>query len=136
MHGDGIPCPSSLQEPEGRPPCDWWGLNYYSRAVLDWTCAPASFPGEIMTEMFYPIHPEGLYKAIVQSSQYGIPIYITETGIADQHDQNRHTMIRLYMDQVGFREMEPSVHAVNFVTQPTNQSATHHDDHADNNSPC
>jgi hypothetical protein len=36
----------------------------------------------------------------VQSSQYGIPIYITETGIADRSDKNRATMIDKYMRAV------------------------------------
>ena len=34
------------QEPQGKPPCDWWGLNYYSRVVLDWMCMPTCYPGE------------------------------------------------------------------------------------------
>lgn len=23
-------------DPAGKPPCDWWGINYYSRVVLSW----------------------------------------------------------------------------------------------------
>jgi len=35
---------------------------------------------------YYPIYPEGLYKCIQRSSRYGIPMYVTETGIADSRD--------------------------------------------------
>eukprot|EP00882_Tetradesmus_deserticola_P028626 GHRQ01031895.1.p1 GENE.GHRQ01031895.1~~GHRQ01031895.1.p1 ORF type:complete len:171 (+),score=85.58 GHRQ01031895.1:153-665(+) len=50
-----------------------------------------------MTDMYYPIYADGLYEALMQSSQYGIPIYITETGIADRSDKNRAIMIDKYM---------------------------------------
>jgi hypothetical protein len=52
------------RDPAGKPPCDWWGINYYSRAVLSWWLQPAAMPDEIMTDMYYPIYPEGLYAAI------------------------------------------------------------------------
>uniref|UniRef100_A0A7S3VJH2 Beta-glucosidase n=1 Tax=Dunaliella tertiolecta TaxID=3047 RepID=A0A7S3VJH2_DUNTE len=74
------------KDPEGKPPCDWWGINFYSRCVLSWYLQPACFPNDVMTDMYYPIYPEGLYNCIKRSSQYGIPMYITETGIADCRD--------------------------------------------------
>lgn len=36
----------------------------------------------------------------LQASQYNMPIYITETGIADRSDKNRATMIDKYMRAV------------------------------------
>lgn len=41
-----------------------WGINYYSRTVLSWWLQPACMPSEIMTDMYYPIYPEGMYAAI------------------------------------------------------------------------
>lgn len=37
---------------------------------------------------------------VLQASQYKIPIYITETGIADKKDGNRSHMIDEYMRAV------------------------------------
>ncbi len=52
------------QDPQGKPPCDWWGINYYSRTVFQWNLFPACLPHEVMTDMYYPVYPLGLYKAI------------------------------------------------------------------------
>eukprot|EP00877_Chromochloris_zofingiensis_P007596 jgi/Chrzof1/308/Cz01g10210.t1 len=93
------------QCPGGKPPCDWFGVNYYSRAVVTWYMKPWCLPGEIMTDMYYPIYAEGLYKSLMQAAEYNIPIYITETGIADKSDANRAHMIDSYM-QAALRAMK------------------------------
>ncbi|KXZ55482.1 hypothetical protein GPECTOR_2g1031 [Gonium pectorale] len=54
-------------------------------------------PGDIMTDMPFALHPEGLYKAIEGYSGFGIPLYITETGIADHRDDRRALFINGYM---------------------------------------
>ncbi|MEW5313962.1 MAG: hypothetical protein WDW38_005492 [Sanguina aurantia] len=84
------------QDPAGKPPCDWWGVNYYSRCVVSWYLQPTKMAGELMTDMKYPVYSQGLYDAIKRSSKYGIPMYITETGIADAKDTTRGTFIDLY----------------------------------------
>lgn len=84
------------KDPQGRPPCDWWGINYYTRAVISWYLQPGRMPGEVMMDMFYPMYPEGLYKAIKRCSQLGIPMYITETGAPDARDDRRHLFIDSY----------------------------------------
>jgi len=88
------------KDPDGKPPCDWWGINYYSRVVLNWCFHTTGFQGEVMTDMYYPIYPEGMYNAIKRSSKYGIPMYITETGIADAKDDRRSKMIESYYKAV------------------------------------
>ena len=32
------------KDPRGKPPCDWWGVNYYSRPVLNWHLSTTCFP--------------------------------------------------------------------------------------------
>ena len=32
--------------------------------MLSWHLQPCCMPGEVMTDMYYPIYPEGLYQAI------------------------------------------------------------------------
>jgi hypothetical protein len=128
---------------------------------VTWYLKPWCLPGEIMTDMYYPIYAEGLYDALMQvrvcwarcklsghcappqqqrpthdavappcgmqqlrnccfdccccssmllhwllshhalqASEYNMPIYITETGIADKQDGNRSHMIDEYMRAV------------------------------------
>ena len=72
---------------------DFVGLNYYSRALIEfkWTQLTADgscYPGEVMTDMPYAIYPQGLYYAIRDVASIGLPIYITENGIADKEDVN------------------------------------------------
>lgn len=52
------------KDPDGRPPCDWWGINYYSRGVVGALLVPTCHPGEVMTDMPYPMYPQGLYDAV------------------------------------------------------------------------
>ena len=41
------------QEPGGKPGCDYLGLNYYSRGVVDWKLSATCNAGETMTDMPY-----------------------------------------------------------------------------------
>jgi beta-glucosidase len=45
--------------------------------VFHWTCIPTGRPGQTMTDMFYPVDPEGLFNAIQKMSEAGKPLYIT-----------------------------------------------------------
>lgn len=87
----------SWRDPQGKPPLDWFGVNYYSRAVVSWYLKPTAKPGEIMTDMYYPVYAQGLYDALVQAKELDVPVYITETGCADKGDAIRPVMIDEYM---------------------------------------
>lgn len=82
------------------PGCDFIGLNYYSRGVMDWKLSPACNSGEVMTDMPYALYAEGLTLAVHHMSQLGCPVYITETGVADSGDERRPLMIEGYMQQI------------------------------------
>ena len=45
-------------------------------------------------------YPEGLLVAVHHMSKLGVPIYITETGVADAGDELRPLMIQSYMEEV------------------------------------
>jgi beta-glucosidase len=90
------------------PKCfDFFGLNYYSRIVVgskgffSLSLFPTCFSGEIMTDMPYAIYPEGLYYAIKEAAEFGVPIYITENGIADCHDDRRELFIKRHLYVMG-----------------------------------
>lgn len=86
--------------PGGIPGCDHFGLNYYSRGLMDWKLSAVANPGEIMTDMPYALHAEGLFKALEGIQPLGIPVYITETGVADKGDEVRPVMIQTYMSAI------------------------------------
>jgi len=84
---------------------DFFGINYYSHILLriEWgNCGQAFRAHEIKTDMPYCIYAEGLYRAIKDVSEritgmQGIPIYITENGIADAKDDRRELFIKRYL---------------------------------------
>jgi beta-glucosidase/6-phospho-beta-glucosidase/beta-galactosidase len=80
---------------------DFFGLNFYANPVVGpnfqniygATC----FPDQIMGDMYLPIDPKGFSEAIDLVAKLGVPIYITETGIADQTDNLRQIFINEYL---------------------------------------
>lgn len=47
--------------------------------------------------MDYASYPEGFYRAIKTVSQFGVPVIITENGIADEKDDRRALFITQYL---------------------------------------
>jgi len=83
-----------------KPGCDWIGVNYYGRIILDWKFSTTCLPGEKMTDMPFPLHAPGLYRACTAMSKIGVPIYITETGVPDSRDVLRNEMFSTYFAEV------------------------------------
>mmetsp|Transcript_10072 Transcript_10072/g.28907 ORF Transcript_10072/g.28907 Transcript_10072/m.28907 type:complete len:528 (+) Transcript_10072:287-1870(+) len=82
------------------PKMDWLGINYYTRSLMSPLFIPTCHKGEYMTDMPYRAYPQGLYEAVSHLSELGVPMYITETGVADRDDVFRERHIKDYMDQV------------------------------------
>ena len=82
---------------------DWVGVQYYSRQRVDPAAAggfaPAP-PGSALTQMGWEIHPEGLHRAIVSAARSGLPVYVTENGIAAADDAQRVSYMREHLAQV------------------------------------
>jgi beta-glucosidase len=91
------------ENPQAKGSLDFIGLNYYSHYNykfsfnLDKAFQAKLLPGEIKTDMDYASYPEGFYRAIKTVSQFGVPIYITENGVADDNDDNRALFISQYL---------------------------------------
>lgn len=89
--------------PEVQESLDFIGLNYYShlrvktqasrREPFTWAYRPT----DVATDMPYALYPEGLYRALRQVGGLGVPVYVTENGIADARDDRRDTFIRRYL---------------------------------------
>jgi beta-glucosidase len=111
-----IPKVPQVSEALGRKTCDFVGINYYTKGYLKWrplSELQSEFPiqidfakaGDIKSDLDWAIHPEGLGKMIRLVKKYGLPIYITENGIADAKDQYRSQYLVSHLSQVA-KEIE------------------------------
>ena len=81
---------------------DWVGVQYYSRQRVDparaggFAPAPAGAP---LTQMGWELYPEGLHRAITAAARTGLPVYVTENGIATADDAQRISYIRSHLAQ-------------------------------------
>jgi hypothetical protein len=57
-------------------------------------------PSEPMTDMDMPLVPGDMYHHISTASCLGVPLVITETGVADKGGELRARVIREYYGQV------------------------------------
>jgi beta-glucosidase len=82
---------------------DFFGLNYYSHVHmriyhrLKDMIHPGYHEYDIPTDMPYGIYAEGFYRALKHVGELGKPIYVTENGIADKHDNRRDIWLKRYI---------------------------------------
>lgn len=109
-----VPTPSQVTEAIGRRTVDFIGVNYYTKAYIQWRPkAPANErPPELplgvtfarrteaVSDLGWAIYPEGFRYLLDVVSQFKLPIYITENGIADRDDALRSEYIRLHIQEV------------------------------------
>jgi beta-glucosidase len=96
-----IPLPFGLNEkiPGLAGSYTYLGVNYYYRMRLQ--IPPKRWPPEDLvdflylpkgtetTGMGYEVYPPGFVKVMEFMSEYGVPLYVTENGCADDHDEQR-----------------------------------------------
>ncbi len=71
---------------------DWVGVQYYTRVLLDSHSERLMRPppeGAETTLMGWEVYPEGLRMALDHAATVGLPMYITENGIATSDDTQR-----------------------------------------------
>ncbi|MFM8313776.1 MAG: family 1 glycosylhydrolase [Deltaproteobacteria bacterium] len=99
-----IPKTVPVREALGRVTSDYLGINYYTKGYLKWRALSEmqqDFPIQVQfyrgnepkSDLDWAIHPEGLSKMIRLAKTYGLPLYITENGIADAQDRYRSQYI-------------------------------------------
>jgi beta-glucosidase len=90
---------------------DWVGVQYYTRQRVDparadgFAPAPAGAP---LTQMGWELHPEGLHRALASAARAGLPIYVTENGIATADDAERIAYLSDHLGQVA-RALEDGI---------------------------
>ncbi|WP_297512918.1 beta-galactosidase BgaS [Thermococcus sp.] len=102
---------------------DWIGVNYYTREVVRYSepkfpsiplitfrgvhdhgyaCRPgsSSADGRPVSDIGWEIYPEGIYDSIKEANRYGVPVYVTENGIADSTDALRPYYIASHVAKI------------------------------------
>jgi beta-glucosidase len=86
---------------------DFVGVQYYTRiAVRPGPLGPAGAlisapqPGKRVTQMGWVWHPPGLGRVLDEVATTGLPVHITENGIATENDEERIEYVRLHLEQV------------------------------------
>ena len=107
-----IPHPKQVAEARGRKTTDFIGMNYYTKGYVQWLARserrlqtlPISLRfarhKERVSDLGWTIHPAGFAKLLKEVASYGLPIYITENGIADRDDRMRSEYLVLHLHEV------------------------------------
>jgi beta-glucosidase len=109
-----VPSPRPVVEALGRKTIDFVGVNYYTKAYVRWRPknaapqSPADFPlgltfarrKEPASDVEWAIHPKGFGKMLRFASRYGLPIYVTENGIADRDDRCRSEYLLEHLQEI------------------------------------
>ena len=91
------------QVPDLKGSFDYLGLNYYSRdyvrADLKDPALSQQFtpPERPKNDLGWDIYPEGLYLFLKRYAALGLPIYVTENGMADKAGDRRPLFLRQHL---------------------------------------
>ncbi len=100
---------SGFRVSEARGTQDFFGLNYYSRDVVSFSPRSAGElfvrrgvpPGAEVSDLGWEIYPEGLgMLARTWARRSGLPVYVTENGIADAKDTKRESFLVRHLAEV------------------------------------
>ncbi|MDR3606199.1 MAG: glycoside hydrolase family 1 protein [Oligoflexia bacterium] len=109
-----VPYPEQVSEARGRVTVDFIGVNYYTKAYVQWrpkapaTERPAQLPlgvtfarrKEDASDLGWAVYPKGFGRILKFAASYGLPLYITENGIADRDDRLRGEYIDSHLKEV------------------------------------
>mgnify|MGYP003393380747 CR=1 FL=1 len=98
-----VPYAPQVKEALGRVTADYIGVNYYTKAYVRWwpkNKSAQSLPEALMSLNFarlnepvadngWAIHPAGFRRVLRSAAKCGLPLLVTENGIADRKDKLR-----------------------------------------------
>jgi len=75
---------------------DFIGLNYYTRWMVSLLGKEPRRPrpDAPLSDLGWEVYPEGLERALTECAAFGLPLIVTENGIADAADRIRPGFIR------------------------------------------
>jgi beta-glucosidase len=86
---------------------DFLGLNYYFNQYISLnqnkrlpTLVDISTTHKEVSDMGWEIFPEGIYSILMDFSDYKLPIYITENGLASVNDDRRVRFLVSYLEEI------------------------------------
>lgn len=82
---------------------DWLGVQYYRKNWVDpalRTLFAAPPPGTLTTQMGWAVHPDGLRYMLHRAARTGLPLYVTENGIATEDDEERIDYLESHLSAV------------------------------------
>jgi len=71
---------------------DFVGIQFYQRLFF-WQSKKQDST-EQKSDIGWQLHPEAIYDVLVEAKRYGVPLYVSEAGIADAKDQWRAEYIK------------------------------------------
>jgi beta-glucosidase len=98
---------SSVEESRGTH--DFFGINYYTRDVVRFAPTHASElflhrstpPEAEVSDLGWEVYPQGLGRLVrTWSQRSGLPVYVTENGIADAADTKRSSFLTRHLAEV------------------------------------
>jgi len=98
---------------------DFIGVNYYSRQIVRFDLGGlfiGSPPGAVVSQLGIEIYPPGLQESLEFVSQFGLPILISENGIADAEDKDRAQYIVSHLSVLAeFIRRHPHVPVLGYI---------------------
>ena len=87
---------------------DFLGLNYYFNHYFSFNGEQARLPSIVditttkkeVTDMGWEIYPEGIFDVLMDFSDYHLPIYVTENGLASTNDDRRCRFLISYLKEI------------------------------------
>lgn len=87
---------------------DFLGVNYYSRALVDFSVFHPRRPRHFwedrsrrgLTEMGWEVYPQGLSDVLDRAAALGVPLLITENGTAESEDARKISYLRDHLEVV------------------------------------
>jgi beta-glucosidase len=110
-----LPQVADVPEARGRATIDFIGVNYYTNAYVQWRPRDLSDSAikdlpigisfsrrkEPCSDLGWSFNPRGFGQLLRWVyKKYGIPIYITENGLADREDRFRAEYIRTHLEEM------------------------------------
>lgn len=87
---------------------DFLGVNYYFNQYISFNGERAKIPSIVniqttkkdVSDLGWEIYPEGIFDVLMDFSDYHLPIYITENGLASTNDDRRVRFLLNYLKEI------------------------------------
>ncbi len=81
-----------------RSSLDFIGVNYYFRNLVHlWKIQNEN---KIVSDMGWELYPSGISEVLTALGKYKLPMYVTETGLADSNDEKREWYLREILKEI------------------------------------